>query len=467
MNQRSRYLFKNMGILTISNFASKILVLLLVPLYTSTLSTVEYGTYDLVVSTVTLLLPLLTLNIIDAMMRFLMDKSYVEKEIVSIGIKYVFLSIYIVGLMLFIVHCLNIFPALAGLKGYLFFYFLAYVLNQFFIQLAKGLERVQDMGIAGVLGTIVMLGANILFLLVFKAGLAGFFIANILAQAIPVLYYFIRLRFWTYLARISRNKKLEKEMLIYCLPLICTTLGWWINSASDKYVVTFICGLAANGILGVSYKVPGMINTLHGIFTQAWQISAIKEYGGNDTSVFYGKCFSYVNLITSAACSWAIILSKPLAHFLYANDFYVAWQYVPFLLVSCVLNGSSGFIGPILSAQKDSKSMAMSAVYGASVNLVLNIVLVYFIGVQGATIATVVSSFIIYYVRKKAVGNELKVENYWKILLTWGLLAVQAAMEIYFSAWYAEIGLMVVLLVLNWSILAEVAGMFIKKKYRY
>ena len=42
-----RYLAKNIGVLAISNFATKILSFFLVPLYTSILSTSEYGTYDL------------------------------------------------------------------------------------------------------------------------------------------------------------------------------------------------------------------------------------------------------------------------------------------------------------------------------------------------------------------------------------------------------------------------------------
>ena len=94
---KSSYLIKNMGILTISNFSSKILVFLLVPLYTSVLSTKEYGTYDLAVSTATLLYPILTLNIVDAVMRFLMDKESDKKAIASIGLKYVSISSVLFG----------------------------------------------------------------------------------------------------------------------------------------------------------------------------------------------------------------------------------------------------------------------------------------------------------------------------------------------------------------------------------
>lgn len=133
-------------------------------------------------------------------------------------------------------------------------------------------------------------------------------------------------------------------------------------------------GVASNGLLSVSYKIPQIINTLQGIFTQAWQISAVKEYGEEDTSKFYGNTFSSINLLMCAACSFLIILSRPLAHILYAKEFYVAWQYVPFLLLSSVLNCASGLLGPILAAKKDSKAMMWSAIIGAATNIVMNII---------------------------------------------------------------------------------------------
>lgn len=464
MNNRFKYLFKNLGILTISNFASKILVFLLVPLYTSVLSTTEYGTYDLVITTISMLFPILTVNVVDAVMRFCIDKEISKEDVALIGIKYITISICAVGLILSFMHWLNVFPNLLGLKRYIFLYYLSYVLNQFFIQFAKGLEKVKYMGIAGVLSTIVMLGANVFFLLVLKLGLPGFFIANILAQIVPTLYYFVKLRFWKYIRALQINKDLEKQMFYYCAPLLFTTLGWWVNSAADRYTVTFICGVAANGILSVSYKIPSIINTLQSIFTQAWQISAIKEYGEKDVSEFYGKTFIYLNILMSAVCSGLIILSKPLAHILYAKDFYSAWQYVPFLLISSVLNCASGFIGPILSAKKDSKNMALSSIYGAIINIFLNIGLVYIIGAQGATIATAISSYLIFYFRKKSVKNEFHVKEFWRILLTWMLLVCQAIIEIYISSWLLEGCIMLILMMINRKILKDSIMILLKKK---
>lgn len=451
--EKSRYLLKNMGILTISNFSSKILVFLLVPLYTSVLSTTEYGSYDLAISTATLLYPILSLNIVDSVMRFTMDIDSDKKKIASIGIRFVSFSIPLFGIVMYALNSTDLWPEIKGLEVYIFLYYISYVYNQFLIQFTKGLERVVELGVAGVISTLVTILLNILFLLVFRWGLTGFFFANILAQFISTLYLMVSVRLWNYISCSPRDKVLQKEMLVYSIPLISTVVGWWINCTADKYIVTIMLGVSANGLLAVSYKIPQIINTLQGIFVQAWQISAIKEYGDKNTAFFYGKTFSVINFLMCVACSLLILLTRPLAKVLYAKEFYAAWQYVPLLLIASVLNCAAGLLGPILSAQKKSKAMMWSALIGALVNIVLNIVLIKIWGVQGATLATAISSFIIYLVRKIAVGNEICIKNYLKILLTWILLCIQAWLEICKVSHLLEIIVVIILLIINIKLL--------------
>ena len=464
MNQRYKYLLKNTGALTISNFASKILVFLLVPLYTSVLTTEEYGIYDLIVSTISLLYPLLTLNIVDAVMRYSMDKDVKKENIALIGIYYIGISTIVVAIAIFICQLGGMFKAIEGIEGLIFLFYISYVLNQYFIQLAKGLEKVSCMAVAGVLSTVVMLIGNIFFLLVFKWSLEGFLLANIMAQAIPVFYLAYKVEFIKTLKNARFERILNIQMLKYCVPLVFSTIGWWVNSASDRYVVSFICGISANGILSVAYKIPAIINTVFGMFGQAWQISAIKEYGNKDTNDFYANSFSVINFMMCFGCSVLILLSKPLAKILYAKDFYLAWQYAPFLLISTVFNTASGLIGPMLSAVKDSKAMAKSAVYGATVNVVLNIVLVYVIGVQGATIATVVAAFVIYHMRKKAIGTTLVITDYFKIVVIWGLLIFQAILEIYTKIWFLELVILLVIVIVNKELVIKCVKTLVKTK---
>ena len=280
----------------------------------------------------------------------------------------------------------------------------------------------------------------------------GFFFAMILGQAVPIIYLLWKLDFTKTIFAVTRlrfNNSLCREMLSYSVPLIATSLGWWVNSTSDRYIVAFICGVGANGLLSVAYKIPAIINTLQGIFIQAWQISAIKEYGSKDKARFYGNAFSALNVMMAIACSVLILLTRPIAHLLFAKGFFIAWQYVPFLLVSCVANSASGFLGPVLSAKKDSKSAALSAIYGAIANLVLNVALVYVLGIQGACIATVIASWIIYYSRKKSLNKEIVIDRYSSVLLIWALLCLQAVIEIYTSLWYLEVLLLALLLFIS------------------
>ena len=80
-----KYLIKNMGLLTLSSFATKLLSFFLVPLYTSVLSTGEYGTYDLFNTTIGLLFPILTLDIQEGVLRFALDKDNDNRDVFAIG----------------------------------------------------------------------------------------------------------------------------------------------------------------------------------------------------------------------------------------------------------------------------------------------------------------------------------------------------------------------------------------------
>lgn len=118
MNTDYKYLFKNIGLLTISNFTSKILTFLLVPLYTNVLTTEEYGTYDFYVVTALLLVPLLSVDIVDSILRFSLDKNNSTKEVFSIGVRIELLAIVFCAILVIvnykfgIIDILNEYPVI-------------------------------------------------------------------------------------------------------------------------------------------------------------------------------------------------------------------------------------------------------------------------------------------------------------------------------------------------------------------
>ena len=87
MKKKYKDLTKNIGLFTISSFGTKIISFLLVPLYTLYLSTGDYGTMDLITTTVSLLIPVFTLNIQDAILRFSLDDNYKKIDVLNQGIR--------------------------------------------------------------------------------------------------------------------------------------------------------------------------------------------------------------------------------------------------------------------------------------------------------------------------------------------------------------------------------------------
>lgn len=439
-------LAKNTGIFAIANFSSKVLVFLLVPLYTRTLSTSDYGFYDLAYSTIQLFLPILTLNISEATMRFLMKSDIDRDSVFSISLSNVIIASIIFGLGIVVNDIFSISTLTEQYGVYIWGLFVFYALNNLFVQFSKGIDKVQEMAISGVLGTLSMVFFNVLFLLVFKLGLFGFFVANITCYAIPTFYLIIKLQFWKYLSK-KYDKELQKQMLIFSVPLILNTLGWWVNNTSDRYIVAAISGINSNGLISVAYKIPQILSTVSAIFIQAWQISAIKEQENDSKdSSFSSNLFLHYNALLSVMASFLILFDKFLSSILFGNDFYQAWRFVPFLVISSLLNAAAGYVGAILSANMAANTMAKSALYGMSVNIVLNIILTLFMGPQGITIATVISSYIIYEVRRKSI-KIIESEVQKRVLLSWIFLVFESILIIYTNLWW--LSLITVFIILN------------------
>lgn len=422
-------LAKNTGIFALANFSSKILIFLLVPIYTRVLTTTEYGFYDLVYTTIQLFVPILTLNISEAVMRFLMKDGVSKKSVFSIAVLDIFIGSIAFALLLLVNNLFSLSDLISQYSIYIFVIFVFYTLNNFLIQFSKGIDEIGVTAISGVISTAVMLAMNVILLVVFDWGLLGFFIANVCGYVIPCIYIVSRLRLWE-LFEIKIDKKLQWEMVYYALPLVLNILSWWVNNTSDRYIVTAIVGIQASAIISVAYKIPQILSTISAIFIQSWQISAIKIQEDKSDTTFVSNMLLYYNALLLIIASGIILFVKPISNILFGISFYSAWELVPFLIISSLFNAISGCIGAIMGAKMDTHNIAKSALVGMIANIILNIVLTFLMGPQGITISTLIASFLIFYMRKDSV-KEINSETYRAIYLSWILLVVEACLLIY------------------------------------
>ena len=127
-----KYLSKNIALFSISNFVSKILVFLLVPFYTNVLSTYEYGVADVIQVTLLLLVPMVTVNIGEAALRFGVEEEDNRFYIFKVGIKYVFRADICIALLCSIIYAILNFTQYLKkdeLQRYILFFIILFMAN--------------------------------------------------------------------------------------------------------------------------------------------------------------------------------------------------------------------------------------------------------------------------------------------------------------------------------------------------
>ena len=246
------------------------------------------------------------------------------------------------------------------------------------------------------------------------------------------------------------------------------SLSWWISNSSDKYIVTWFCGTAVTGIYSVAYKMPSMISVVVQIFYNAWSISAVDGFGSEETLKFYNSIYKKYIAGTFFFASGIIWMNKILAYFLYSDDFFEAWLYVPVLVLAVVYHGMGSFVGSIYTSAKKTRILLFSTVAGAAANIVLNLIMVPLWGPMGAAIATCISYLVIWAIRCIGAGNIMKLDFRLKDTLLGSILLIGQiiiiCMDWKFSFWIAG-GICIVVFLLYRKTLLSFTKLLRRKKH--
>lgn len=407
-------LSQNALLFTISGFGTRIISFFLVPLYTYVLSTDEFGSVDLVTTTVQLLIPVLTINIQDAVLRFSLDKNYKAEDAICVGFKIIGASSALLGVILFGLDYSGIIPLESNYMFFLYLSFTSGALNNNLSMYLKAKDQVKTLAVWGITNTAVTCLFNLLLLLGMHLGINGYMIAYVSGTIVADVGMFLSGTIMKDLKSSKSSGEIAREMAKYSAPLIANSLGWWINNASDRYILTYFCGAAVNGIYAVSYKIPSILSALQSIFYNAWSISSITEFDENDEDGFIGGIYTVYSSASFLACSLIMLFNISIAHILYSKNFFVAWKYVPFLLLGTVFNGLGLFNGCIFAAAKKTKEISITTVISALINTVLNFILIPLVGAYGAAFATMIGYFSIWIMRMFRLEKVIRMNVNWK-----------------------------------------------------
>ncbi|HBI64579.1 MAG TPA: hypothetical protein DDX51_05630 [Clostridiales bacterium] len=453
---QNRYtkLLSNTLVFAIGTFSSKVLVFLMLRFYTGILSTDEYGIVDALINVGQLMIPIASVGINNAVIRFGLENETDKRTVFSSGLFTIltgFLCLAVISPVL--PHLMDF---MSGYTIAVLMFVLASSLRTLCIQFALSLGYSKMYAANGIANTFLNIILNILLLP--RMRVMGYLLANIISDLVMGLICFLLAREYRYLETpLDRryDKPLARRMRKYALPLVPQTVCQWIINMSDRYMIIFFVNTSANGLYAAANKIPNILLIVANLFADAWQISAVKESDPKEQVDFFSKVLGAYSSIAFIGSSGLIMISKFVMTFMVADAFFISWRFIPILTLATTFGLLSTFLASVYMLRLRSKNSMMTTVICALINISLNATLIPllgrispFYGALGAGIATFISYFILFLIRAFDTQRYLKIRwNIGKTILSIVLLFAQALyMSLEAPMWMAVVPVLFLLL---------------------
>ncbi|MCB0456604.1 MAG: oligosaccharide flippase family protein [Flavobacteriaceae bacterium] len=412
-------ILKNTLIYAIGNFGSKLLVFLLLPLYSFYLTKDEFGIYDLIIVTINLLVPIITLQAPESVYRWLIeakDNVHQQGKIIFNGL----IIVTLVALGFFAIFYVATFFFNFQYTWYfaLLLLFSCYV--PFFQKVLRGLGKTKEFAVSGLIYTSLFLVFTLFFVFYLDLGIASLLLAAIIASFLVILYLLKNINVGKVFARNNFEYPLVQEMVKYSAPLVPNSISWWLINASDKYLILLLLNVESNGIYAVSTRFPAIVTLVNSIFLLAWQDHSINAEDDKKSVQFISRLFNVYVTFELSLVIFLISISYFLIKFFIDPAYIESWKYIPLLFLGVAFQAFSAYFGVLFQKAKQTKGIFVSSFIGGIVNFSISLLLLDKIGLYAPAIGTFISFLLVYLYRRKLSSKFYTVEtnNLKFILLT-------------------------------------------------
>ena len=241
MSDSKRYstLVNNTILFAISNFGSKIISLIIQPYLSYALASPDVmGVTSLMQSVANLLIPVVSLGVSFAVIRFGLDRKVDKSSVFMNGLATILLGF---ALMAVCWPLVRLIPNAADYLVLIYACVLMSCLRTLCTQFIRSRMLNRLVAVDGVLTSATLLGFYYLFLDVLDLGANGYLLAMACSDALSAIFVFIAGHCHQYFSFKKFNKALWKDMLRYCIPMIPASISFWIINASDLFYVQGMC----------------------------------------------------------------------------------------------------------------------------------------------------------------------------------------------------------------------------------
>jgi O-antigen/teichoic acid export membrane protein len=393
---------QRIGIIGIAYIFINLSTLVLLPIVTKTININEYGIWVQIGVLMILIPGIVDLGLSYTMVRFLAGEK--DKEKIREGFYSIAFIVTITSVIVSLIFYLSSnFISTYFFDGYIkttqllsLVLFVA-CLSTFLINYFRTFQQVKRYSF------FLLIQSYIALILIFVFAISGhgiFYLVIallisyliIVFSMIPLIYHELGFKFPKF--------TLTKEYLAFGIPNIPQTLSSWTLSSSDRFIIALFLGVAFTGYYGPGYTLGTLIFIILTPFTvhlipvisecfDNGKIDAVKDYLRYSQKAFL--------LLAIPSFFGLSILSKSLLIILTTSQIADHSYFItPFVALGALIGGVSSNYRQIIILEKNTKIIGYIWIIAAISNLVLNILLIPYIGILGAAITTLIGYTLIF-----------------------------------------------------------------------
>lgn len=389
-------IIKSMGIYTISNVINAAIPFLMLPILTRYLSTTDYGILSNFSVISNFLIPLVGINLMASIqVQYLKDDVDNRNYLTSVFRLNIFLGLLFTLAVVVFSDFVN---DLTGVPVEILYLMGGYALFHVTIEVLLAVWRMEDRainyGLFRIGRTVLELALVVIFVVVLRLDFIGSIYAMLISYGIASLIAVVIL-FQKGLIFGKFHMPHLKHGMNYGVPLIPHALSGMTIMYSDKLIITHYLGLDANGIYSVGFLVGQSIGLLQNSFNQAWLPWVFQKLkAGKDADKLRMVKITYLYILMILIAALVLWFVSPLVFSILGKEFKAGMDLVLWIGMGFAFNGMYKMVSVYLFYLEKTKIIAMMSLGVATVNVVLNFILIPEYGVEGAAMATLTAMFL-------------------------------------------------------------------------
>jgi O-antigen/teichoic acid export membrane protein len=429
----------------VGGLVSRILAVLLLPLYTHYLTPANYGAIETLVALTTVLVIVLRAGISSAFFRFYFDAHTPEERVVVVRTSFWFTMTMataglIAGLALAdpIAHTLN--GMTPGLVRAAFIGLWAQMNYEQLTSLFRVEERSVQFALASLANVVLTVAATILLVAVWHKGAVGVLVGNFTGT---LSVYVVLLAYRRYQLGLTFDRGLFREMNRFGMPLVPAGLALWAINFIDRLFLNTISGPAETGRYSIGVRISSVIVFLFIAFRTAWPAFAYSIEDDSEARRTYGFVLTYLLF----ACCWLTVMLGLLAPWivrvLTTPHFYSGSRVVSILCFASTAYAAYTVMAIGIGRVRKTQFNWIITGAAAALNIALNFALIPPWGMMGAAISTVVAYTLMFLLMTWNAQRLYPVPYQWRRVAT--LVAAAVALTVVGKAAHAPLPVAAVL----------------------